>query len=518
MTACELALRVDATMPITVLHPLDMEPPRLRECALCGTFWCPLILIYEVDRALVLQHGQRRRKALSEFKQHDNWSSRSTFLLAAVGAAVGLGNIWKFPYIAGANGGSAFVLVYLLCIAFIALPILIGEIGIGSMGRQSPPRASAIVAGKFGRSKRWSIVGWLGLLSAYFIATYYSVIAGWTMAYVLKSGSGDFGKLDAVSVATEFEKLQADPVVMTFWHGLFILITTAILARGLKMGIEKTVTFLMPVLFALLLLMVAYSYVEGDMAAGLNFLFAFKLEAINGEVFLMAIGHAFFSIGVAMGLMMGFGAYLGNDISIGRSAVAIVTADTMVALLAGIAIFPIVFANGLDPAQGPGLVFVSLPLAFGQMPGGLFFGTLFFILLFFAALTSLIGVLEPVVAWIEETTGWTRALSALSIGSSTFILGIAIVLSFNVWSEWYPLAILPNFESMGLFDVVDYVTANVMMPLGGMLLAVFVGWCIPKDTLYKTLGIQSSLFFTLWLWLLRLVAPLSILAVFISNL
>jgi NSS family neurotransmitter:Na+ symporter len=455
---------------------------------------------------------------MAKFKQHDNWSSRFTFLMAAIGAAVGLGNIWKFPYIAGANGGSAFVLVYLLCIAFIALPILIGEISIGRMGRQSPPRASAIVAERYGRSSSWSIIGWLGMLAAYFIGTYYSVIAGWTMAYVVKGGSGGFEGLNAARVSAEFAALQADPVRMTIWHGVFMLITAAILSRGLKKGIEKAVMFLMPVLFALLLLMVAYSAVEGDMKSGLHFLFAFDITAINGQVILMAIGHAFFSIGVAMGLMMGFGAYLGADVPIGRSAIIIVLADTMVALVAGIAIFPIVFANGLDPAQGPGLVFVSLPLAFGQMPGGLFFGTLFFLLLFFAALTSLIGVLEPVVAWVEETTDWKRSWSAQAVCISIFTLGIGIVLSFNIWQHWYPLGFMHRFAEMGLFDVVDYITANIMMPLGGMLLALFVGWRIPAKALKKELKIGNPILFSICHWLLRLVAPVSILLIFLSNL
>lgn len=455
---------------------------------------------------------------MAAFKQHDNWSSRLTFLMAAIGAAVGLGNIWKFPYIAGANGGSAFVLVYLLCIAFIALPILVAEISLGRMGRQSPPRALAIVASRHGRSRRWSVVGWLGILAAYLISTYYSVITGWTAAYVYKSGAGHFSGRDAIDISTEFAALQADPLQMAAWHGGVMLITAAILMRGLKKGIEKSVMLLMPLLFGLLLLMVAYAAVQGDMSAGLRFLFAFDLAAIDGKVILLAIGHAFFSIGVAMGLMMGFGAYLGNDVSIGKSATIIVAADTLVALLAGIAIFPIVFANGLDPSQGPGLVFVSLPIAFGQMTGGLVFGTLFFLLLFCAALTSLIGVLEPIIAWVEEAVELPRGSATLAVCGSIFVLGLGSVFSFNIWSQWHPLGFIERFSAAGFFTVLDYLTANIMMPLGGLLLAVFAGWRLPMAALARELGMSKPWLFHTWLWLLRLVAPISILAIFLSNL
>ena len=455
---------------------------------------------------------------MSAVKAHDLWSSRGTFLLAAIGAAVGLGNIWKFPYMAGANGGSAFVLVYLLSIAVVALPILIAEISLGRMGRQSPPHAVSIVARKFRKSPLWSIIGWLGMLAAYLIATYYSVIAGWTMIYVYRSGTDHFDSMDADAINHSFNDLLADPLQLTAWHGVFMLITAMILTRGLKRGIERAVTVMMPVLFILLLVMVGYSAIEGDMKAGLHFLFDFELSAITGEVVLMAIGQAFFSIGVAMGLMLGFGAYLPDDVSIARSAGIIVTADTLVALIAGIAIFPIVFSNGLDPSEGPGLVFISLPIAFLQMPGGLLFGTLFFLLLFFAALTSAIGVLEPTVAWVEETTDWSRKLSASVVCLSIFVLGLGTVFSFNLWSGWYPLGFLERFSESSYFDVLDYMTANIMMPLCGLLLALFAGWILPRKVLAEQAGLPSKGLFNTWYFLLRWIAPISIVGIFYSNL
>ena len=452
------------------------------------------------------------------FKAHEAWSSRTAFLLAAIGAAVGLGNIWKFPYMAGAHGGSAFVLVYLLSIALIALPILVAEIALGRMGRQSPPHALGIVARRHGRSSAWSLVGWLGLLAAYLIATYYSVIAGWTMVYVYRSAAGDLVGIDSRTATAAFDALLASPVQMTAWHGGFMLITAAILTRGLKHGIEKTVMVLMPALFILLLVLVVYSAIEGDMPAALRFLFQFDLAAIDGKVVLMAIGQAFFSIGVAMGLMLGFGAYLNERISIARSAVIIVGADTLVAVLAGVAIFPIVFANGLNPSEGPGLVFVSLPIAFAQMTGGLVFGTLFFLLLWVAALTSMIGVLEPMVCWLVEASGLGRRPAAGIVCASIFVLGLGTVFSFNLWSQWHPLGFLERFSSASLFAVLDYLTANVMMPLGGLLLALFAGWILPRAEMATQSGITSRGLFSAWYQLLRWLVPPAIVAIFVSNL
>jgi NSS family neurotransmitter:Na+ symporter len=405
-------------------------------------------------------------------KEHENWSSRVTFLLAAIGAAVGLGNIWKFPYIAGQSGGGAFVLVYLLAVLFVALPILIAEIAVGRWGRQSPPNAMINVASDQGRSRKWSMVGWFGMLAAYMIGTYYTVIAGWTVTYIFKSGRGDFEGEDAAAIGAQFEALIT--------------------------------------LFVLLLSMVVYGFFKGDMKSTLDFMFNFNFAAIDGRTVLVAVGQAFFSIGVAMGLMMGFGAYLPRDISIGRSAVIIATADTMVAIIAGLAIFPIVFANGLDPAQGPGLVFVSLPIAFGSVTGGLIVGTLFFILLFFAAITSVIGVLEPMVAWWQERFKLPRKMAAFLVCLSIFVLGFGTIFSFNLWSSWRPLAAFERYADFGYFEILDYLTANIMMPLCGLLLALFVGWMIKPDAIRNEVDIKNPVLFKAWFWLLRWVAPVSI--------
>ena len=452
------------------------------------------------------------------YTKHENWTSRFAFLMAAVGAAVGLGNIWKFPYIAGQNGGGAFVLVYLLAVFLVALPILIAEIALGRWGRQSPPNAMANVASDQGRSKMWTLIGWLGMLAAYMIGTYYSVIAGWTVVYILKNARGDFLGQDAASVGSQFEALLADPWQLTLWLMVFMAFATFILMRGVQKGIESAVKVLMPALFTLLLAMVGYGIVEGNMGRTLSFMFDFDLSAIDGGVILVAVGQAFFSIGVAMGLMMGFGAYLPRDVSIGRSAVIIASADTVVALVAGLAIFPIVFANGLDPAQGPGLVFVSLPIAFGSVTGGLIFGTLFFVLLFFAALTSVIAVLEPMIAWWQERFGLRRPIAALYVCLSLMVLALGPVFSFNMWSQWRPLAAFERFAEFGYFEILDYLTANLMMPICGLLIAVFVGWRIKPEAVAAELQIKNPVLFKAWFWLLRWVAPVSIALILYSVL
>jgi NSS family neurotransmitter:Na+ symporter len=451
------------------------------------------------------------------YKVHENWSSRFTFVLAGIGAAVGLGNIWKFPYLTGQNGGGAFVLVYVMAVLFVALPILIAEIAIGRWGGQSPPNAMANVAAEQNLSRAWPAIGWVGMLAAYLIGTYYSVVTGWTVAYMVKNARGDFAGADAANISAQFDALMASPAQMALWHGIIMALTTVILIRGIKRGIEAAVKVMMPALFVLLLAMVAYGIFAGDMGRALHFMFDFDFSAIDGSVVLKAVGQAFFSIGVAMGLMMGFGAYLPPDISIARSALIIALADTSVAIIAGLAVFPVVFVHGLDPGEGPGLVFVSLPIAFGSITGGLVFGTLFFILLFFAAITSMIAVVEPMIAWWEERFGLPRKAAAFFVCLSIFILGLATIFSFNRWSGWRPLASIERFADFGYYQILDYVTANIMMPLGGLLLAVFVGWRIRPEAIAGQLRMKNPTLFRAWLWLLRWVVPLSIAGILISS-
>ena len=448
--------------------------------------------------------------------QH-NWSSGFTFILAAVGAAVGLGNIWKFPYIAGVSGGGAFVLVYLGCVVFVAIPILIAELLIGRRGASSPPVAMAVLAESAGRSKGWSIVGWMGVVVGFLIATYYSVIAGWTLSYIGKAANG-FGGASPAEVAGQFDGLLASPVTMTLWHTVFLAIALFIVGRGLQDGIERAVKMLMPSLFFMLLVMIGYAAVEGDFKAGFDFLFNVDFSKITGEVVLAAVGQAFFSISVAMGLMMVYGAYVPKDVSLTRSAFIIAGTDTLIALLAGLMIFPLVFGNGLDPAEGPGLIFKTLPTAFAAMPGGSIFGALFFLLLAFAAITSIIAIIEPIVAYATDKWNMQRRTACVVFGFLAWLIGIATVLSFNLWKDVTPLDMIAALDGKTIFDLIDYFTANVLMPLGAILIAIFVGWRMRPDDLTEELPAMGPALFKVWLLMIRVVVPIAILAILISGL
>lgn len=445
------------------------------------------------------------------------WSSGFTFVLAAVGAAVGLGNIWKFPFVVGVSGGGAFVLVYLACVVFVAIPILIAELWLGRRGGRSPPVAMATVAEKAGRSRAWAVIGWMGMLVGYLIATYYSVIAGWTLAYIVKAGNG-FGGADSANVAQQFDALLADPKTMTMWHTVFIVVALLIVGRGLRGGIERAVTFLMPALFIMLLVMIGYAAVEGDFKAAINFLFSTDFSKIDGRTVLTAIGQAFFSISVAMGLIMTYGSYVPKDVSLTKSALIIASADTLVALLAGLMIFPLVFANDLDPGSGPGLIFQTLPAAFIGMKGGVVFGALFFVLLAFAAVTSIIAIIEPIIAYAEGRWGIRRRNGCILFGFLAWAIGLATVLSFNEWSDVYPLGAIGTFADMSIFPLIDYFTANLLMPLGAILMAVFVGWLIKPEVLAEDLSFGHAAIFGAWLWMIRIIVPVAILGVLYSSL
>ena len=448
----------------------------------------------------------------------ETWSSRFVFIMAAVGAAVGLGNLWKFPYTAGVSGGAAFVIVYIGAIVVVAVPIVMAELLIGRGGRRSPPGCFRVLAERAGARPAWRWVGILNITAVFVILSFYSVIAGWALAYVPKLASGLFTGATPERVSAEFDHLLAAPATLAFWHFVFIAITVFIVVRGIQGGIEKAVKFLMPALFAMLLLLVAYAAIEGDMARAANFLFQADFSKINAEVVLMAIGQAFFSVSVAMGLLIAYGSYLPADVNIPRASLLIAGADTLVALLAGLAIFPLVFANGLDPAEGPGLIFVTLPIAFGQMPGGSVFGTVFFLLLIVSALTSSIAILEPVVAWADEHWRVRRRLATPIAGALAWLLGLSTVFSFNLWGDVRPLGAFDTFAGKTLFDIQDYLTSNVLLPLGGILIAVFAGWILSAEATREELGLPPGGAFAAWRFLMRYVCPVAIAAVLIANL
>ena len=430
---------------------------------------------------------------------HGTWSSRWTFILAATGSAVGLGNIWKFPYMAGDNGGGAFVLIYLACIFVIGIPIMLGEIMIGRRGRSSPANTMSFLAKEAESSQAWTLLGATGALAGLLILSFYSVAAGWAMAYVF----GGFQETSAQAVSSEFDKFLTDPVALLFWHTLFIIITVTIVARGILKGLEAWINTLMPMLFIIIILLCIYAMQTGAFLEGLAYLFKPDFTKINSDVLLAALGQAFFTLSLGMGAIMAYGAYMPADQNIGRTAITVAALDTGVALLAGIAIFPIVFANGLAPTEGPGLVFVTLPIAFANMPLGVLFGTLFFILLSIAALSSSISLIEPGVAWLVESLKTKRAYAAIGLGIFSWTLGVFSALSFNLMSEF-------KLFGMNFFDFTDFLTNQIMIPLGGIFIAVFVGWVMKKKDVLDELQIEDGIIFKSWFFVIRFVAPVMV--------
>ena len=447
---------------------------------------------------------------LPEQSMHGQWSSRWTFILAATGAAVGLGNIWKFPYLTGENGGSAFVLVYIVCVAALGIPLMMSEILLGRRGRSTPINSMRALATETKTSQWWQIIGWSGTIAGMLILSYYSVIGGWTLAYIFKSAIGTFSGATGEIAASTFSEFVGSPGSLFLWHSIFMVITMGIVAGGVQGGLEKAVQYLMPTLFVLLLVMVGYSMTTGFFGKGLAFLFTPDFSKLSGASMLTAMGQAFFSLSLGMGTIMIYGSYVPKGTSIASTSVAIALADTGVALLAGMAIFPIVFANGMEPGSGPGLIFQTLPVAFGNMTGGIAFGSLFFILLLVAAWTSSISLIEPLVTWLIETFGMSRITASLWSGIATWLLGLGTVFSFNILAE-------VKLFDLNFFELLDFLTSNIMLPLGGILIAVFAGWLMKVELTKSELNIQNPTIYLLWQALVRYIAPVAVFIVLLKS-
>jgi NSS family neurotransmitter:Na+ symporter len=446
---------------------------------------------------------------------HGQWSSRLAFILAATGSAVGLGNIWKFPYIMGENGGGAFVLVYLACILAIGIPVMMAEVLIGRRGRQSPGNSVKSLAIEAGASTKWSFVGWAGLIAGFLILSFYSVIAGWSVSYIFQAGAGNFENATPEQIGTIFNKLLASPGELIFWTTAVLVGTGIIVGKGLKNGLEKAVSYAMPAMFVLLLIIAGYAAINGDFASALHFMFYPDFSKLTYSGVLIALGHAFFTLSLASGAMMIYGAYLPQETSISKSVVTIALMDTTIALVAGLAIYPIVFGNGLEAGQGPGLVFVSLPIAFSQMWGGTFFGTLFFIMLGFAAFTSAIAMVESAIAWLVEHMAFSRIKAACVSVTILWVMSMLTVFSFT-GAEWAKL----DFNFVGkhvnnYFELIDHLTSDVLLPLGGLATAVFVAWIMKKESVKEEVQ-MSDTGFNFWYLTLRWFTPCAVLFVFLN--
>ena len=387
---------------------------------------------------------------------------------------------------------------------------MMSEIVLGRRGRHSPAQTMRLLAKEDKRSPNWQVIGWFGMLAGVMILSFYVVIAGWTAAYLWESFFDSFRGITQVQAEVMFNDLIGNPWRLLGWHTVMVLLVGWIIMRGVNKGIEQATTVLIPSLFVILLLLLSYAALYGEFAQGLNYLFAFDATRVSPEVVLKAMGQAFFSLSIGMGAIMVYGAYLPRKFSIPQAASVVVAADALVAILMGVALFPIVFASGLEPGAGPGLMFQTLVIAFGQMPGGWLMGILFFALTLIAAWTSAISLLEPTVSWLVDSRGMRRKQATWSCAALIWVLGLGTVVSFNVASDWTLLG-------RTFFDWMDYVTSNFMLPIGGILISIYIGWMVSRQTLLEKSDLSEGVLFGSWLWLVRVFVPLAIFLVLLHG-
>jgi len=453
---------------------------------------------------------------MADNNSNNTWSSNYLFLLASIGSTVGLSNIWKFTYLAGENGGGAFVLVYLVSLLAMGIPVLGAELLIGRRGGTSMVGTMRNLAVRDGLSRYWTLFGWISMIGVFLILSFYCVIAGWTLDYTVTSFAGMLNDLDAAKAVRWHEELLSNPGRMMVGQGVFVLATTAIVAMGVKDGLERSISWMMPALFILLVVLVVYAMITGEFGKAFAFLFAPDFSHFSAKTIMAACGQAFFSLGVGVGVMLTYGAYMPRTTHVLRSAVIIAFSDGLASMLAGLAIFPIVFQYGLSPAEGPGLLFMTLPIAFGKMMGGGFVGAFFFLLLVVAALTSSISLLESIVAHLVSTTRISRARISWIAGAMLFLVGLLTVFSFNHLQHFKPLPFGP-LTGKTIFELIDYFGSNLLMPVGGILMAVIAGWLLPKSVTQEELLNPKAIHFAVWRFLIRFVAPAVVAMILATN-
>tara|TARA_B100001027_G_scaffold216808_1_gene194458 strand:+ start:183 stop:1520 length:1338 start_codon:yes stop_codon:yes gene_type:complete len=437
------------------------------------------------------------------------WTGNSTFILAAAGSAVGLGNIWKFPYMVGSNGGSAFVIIYLLCILAIGLPVMASEVLIGKYGRKSPINSLKALAKENAISENWKYLGILGALAGILILSYYSVFAGMALSYIFNFFPNGLNNPSEYS-ARYFSELSSSHWMLIFWHSSFLMITCWIVAMGVVKGIGRSVSILMPFLFLFIILISFYSSYIGDFNETIFFLFKPDFSSITPEVVISAMGQAFFSLSIGMGAIMAYGAYMPERQVIGKTVLTIIILDTLVALCAGIAIFPIVFSNtSLEVSAGPGLIFETLPVAFYSLPFGNLFSIIFFTLISIAALSSSISLLEPFTAWMEEKFKMRRRTIVVCLGFIVWLLGMGSIFSFNIWSDL-------KFLDLNFLELMDYLTNNIMLPVGGFFISIFVGWVLPNSLVQNYVKLNDQLF-KIFIFFLKYISTGAIALIFLYS-
>jgi NSS family neurotransmitter:Na+ symporter len=446
---------------------------------------------------------------MNQQKTRDSFGSKFGIFAAVVGSAVGLGNIWRFPYMAGENGGGAFLIVYFAFVLIIGIPVVISEFVIGRRGQSNSYRSFK----KLAPGKPWYLVGLMGIFAAFIILAFYSTVAGWTLEYVFLSVKNIFSSSSGTP-AEVFENFHTSSLMPVVWQMIFMILTAVIIFGGVQKGIEKYSKILMPMLFVLLVILSIKAISLPNSAEGLKFLFKPDFSKIDSNVILSALGQAAFSLSIGMGALITYGSYIKKDQNLTKMAFSVSIADMCMAILAGVAIFPAVFSFGLSPAQGPGLVFIVLPEVFLQMTGGVFFSLLFFVLLAIAALTSSISLLEVVVAYFSEEFKMKRSTATIVGASLSAILGVFTTLSFGVLKD-------VTIFKKSIFDSCDFLATNILLPLGAFFIVVFLGWFYNKKQTKDELSNQGTLkvrLFPVFMFIIRFVAPLAILLVFLQGL
>ncbi len=445
-----------------------------------------------------------------DFSKRDSFGSRMGVIMAAAGSAVGLGNIWRFPYILGENGGGAFLIIYLVIIFAIGIPVMMSELVIGRRTQRNPVGAFRMLSSR----RPWFLVGMMGIVAAFMILAFYTAVAGWTLEYIYQILAGGIQGKSSAELTVMFDSFRSESLRPALWFSIFLLATAGIVLGGVRKGIEKSTKVLMPLLFILLVLMCIKSLTLPGAGRGVEFLFRPDFSKITGTTVLMALGQAFFSLSIGMGTLITYGSYIPADNKLASTAVQVSMVDLFIAVLAGLAIFPAVFAFGISPASGEALTFIVLPGIFQQVSGGMIFAFAFFFLLAIAALTSTISVMEVIVAYFSEQLNMSRRTAIIIATASMFILGISASLSWGVMRD-------VKLFNLNIFDLFNFTTANILLPLGGLLIVAFLGWFFPGHAVRDELSNGGTLrvrYYSLYRFIIRFIAPVAIALVFLNGL
>ncbi len=456
----------------------------------------------------------KTRKKGGDKATHPEWSSPWIFVFAASGAAIGLKNIWQFPFLVAAYGGGAFIVIYLLCVLLIGVPLFTAEVMLGRCGRKSPVNSIRLLAERSQRAPHWRWLGWIGVTSGFLILSSLSVLAGWIMAYAVRTAVGVLEGLTADGVNNLFRMFVNDPEKQLFWHSLFMVMTMVVIARGVKGGLELLVKYVAPLFFALLFILLIYAVIEGEFGQAATRLLYPDFTKLTRTGILAALGHAFFSLGLGVGAMLIYGAYLSGKAHIPRLSLAVIGIDTLAGIVGGLVVISVVLTGGAEPVSRPELLFQTLPVTFDQLPFGRLMATLFFVALLLAAWLSGIALIEPLAAWLVESIRVSRYTAAIVCGIGAWLLGIITILSFNYWR--FSFRFFGGLKTLGSFDLLQILTSGLLLPLSAILIAIFAGWVVQRDLMRTEFNARSPCAYDAWLWSIRVLTPILILIVFFN--